>query len=171
MKLDPILDISPEFKQVVTEPTRKDKILDPIITTLSKFYQKPEIKPPLDNDLGNNGKPTDHKTVYMVPITNISFLSSRTKRSITYRPLPQSGILKMCQWIVKEDWSEIYNAETAHLKAEILQLKVLNKLDECLPEKMITISSDDQPWVTAEIKRIERNLKREYLEKKKNLKV
>ena len=46
-----------------------DKILDPIITTLSKYYQEPKIKPPLDNDPDKDGKPTDHKIVVAYPVT------------------------------------------------------------------------------------------------------
>ena len=45
LKLEPILSLSPNFKQVVSSPTRMDppKIPDPIITTLSKYYQKMEL--------------------------------------------------------------------------------------------------------------------------------
>ena len=41
LKLDTILSLSPNMKQVVNCPTRNTKILDPIITTLSKYFQSP----------------------------------------------------------------------------------------------------------------------------------
>jgi hypothetical protein len=46
LNLDTILQLSPNLKQVVQDPTRLNppKILDPIITTLSSFYQKPETR-------------------------------------------------------------------------------------------------------------------------------
>ena len=47
LNLAPILHLSPTLKSVVTKPTRlnPDRILDNIITDLSKFYQCPEVLP------------------------------------------------------------------------------------------------------------------------------
>ena len=67
LRLKPIIDLSPSLVQIVTMPTREDKttgkkaMLDPIIMTLSKYYQTPEILPALDADPDSNGKPSDHK--------------------------------------------------------------------------------------------------------------
>ena len=53
--LKPILDLSPNFVQIVTKPTRVDKvtekegILVPVIMTLSKFYLTTEIRAPIDS--------------------------------------------------------------------------------------------------------------------------
>ena len=85
LKLDPILDLSPNLKQLVTQPTRLNppRILDPIITTLSKFYQTPECLPPLDPDPVSNGSPADHLMVLMKPITLL--LLSRAVRILWTR--------------------------------------------------------------------------------------
>ena len=68
LKLDPILALSPNLRQVVTELTRMDppSILDPIITTLTKFYQTPKCVPPIAPDI--SGKPSDHLMVIMNPL-------------------------------------------------------------------------------------------------------
>ena len=41
LNLDPILNLSPRFHQIVKDWTRMDPpaLLDPILTTLSKYYQ------------------------------------------------------------------------------------------------------------------------------------
>lgn len=70
---------------------------------------------------------------------------ARQYKSITFRPLPQSGINSMGQWIVKESWSDIFNTETAHEKALRFQDTIMSKLNTFLPLKTIKISSDDQP--------------------------
>ena len=74
LNLNAILQLSPEMKQLVTDFTRLNppRIIDPIITTLGKFYQKPVVLPPLDNDPDKDGKPSDHKIVKMKPISNIN---------------------------------------------------------------------------------------------------
>ena len=50
LNLAPILNLSPELEQVVKVPTRlnPDRILDPIITTLKKYYCEPHTKPPIN---------------------------------------------------------------------------------------------------------------------------
>ena len=72
LKLDNILNISPQLSQVVASPTRLNPpaMLDPIITTLSLFYQKPVCLPPLQSDSGLTK--ADHLKVVMEPINNIN---------------------------------------------------------------------------------------------------
>ena len=154
LKLDSILNLSPQLKQTVQVFTRHnpDKMLDPIITTLSTYYQPPEAKPPLDPDPDKNGEPADHNIVIMRPITNFLMSPARISKEISFRPLPQSGIDKMGQWITSQSWLEIYNAETAHEKAELLQNLVMTALETYLPKKTIKVTSDDKPWITSEVK-------------------
>ena len=97
LKLDPILQLSPSLKQVVQNPTRLDppRILDPIITTLSDFYQLPECLAPLDADPESNGKPSDHLMVVMEPISQLNNKPARTKKSFTYRPFTEDMLQKM----------------------------------------------------------------------------
>ena len=59
LKLDSILSLSPKMCQIVRKWTRFNPpaILDPVITTLSNYYQEPECLDPLDSDPGKNGKP------------------------------------------------------------------------------------------------------------------
>ena len=81
LNLSPILDLSSALKQVVLVPTRlhPDAILDPIITTLARFYCEPVTKPPINNDERNGGKPSDHLVVLMLPLTSVSVLPASTK--------------------------------------------------------------------------------------------
>ena len=64
LKLDPILSLSPRFHQIVKNWTRLDPpaLLDPIITTLSSYYQVPECLEPLDAD-PDKDKRSDHRIV------------------------------------------------------------------------------------------------------------
>ena len=52
LKLEPILNLSPRFHQIVQDWTRMDPpaLLDPILMTISKYYQVPECLEPLDAD-------------------------------------------------------------------------------------------------------------------------
>ena len=137
-------------------------MLDPIITTLSKYYQSPVCLPPLDSDPDKNGSPSDHMIVHMVPIDSVNNNPARKLKIVKYRPLPESGISDMGKWIVSHDWSAVLNASTAHEKAAILQSTLLEKLDLFLPEKVVKFTSEDQVWITPEIKDISRRKRREF---------
>ena len=80
----------------------------------------------------------------MKPISQQSNFKPEVK-IINYRPLPESGMLVYKQWLLTEEWSDLYLLETAHEKAEYLQTKLLAKLDEILPVKTLKLRSDDQP--------------------------
>ena len=82
LKLESIISISPSMKQIVSKPTRQNQpgVLDTILTTLSNYYQTPEVLPPLDNDPDKNGKPSDHNIVIAKPISEINNTCSREKK-------------------------------------------------------------------------------------------
>ena len=171
ININPILDLSPSLSQIVQIPTRTnpDATLDKIITTLSRFYLPPTTLPPLDNDTEGNGKPSDHLIVVMSPICQ-SNQPKPKKKIIKFRPMPESGMLGFKQWLQSETWQELYKLETAHQKAEYFHSVLLEKLDLHLPEKIIKIEPNDEPWTNNEIKSIERRMKREYRKHKKSSK-
>ena len=55
LKLNSILHLNPQMKQMVQGSTRLDppRMLDPILTDLGSYYQTPEILPPLAADPGS----------------------------------------------------------------------------------------------------------------------
>ena len=81
----------------------------------------PVCLPPLDNDPDKDGKHADHMIVYMKPVDSINNNPARRKKSVTFRPLPNSGIEAMGRWIVEEKLECVTQAVTAHEKASNLQ--------------------------------------------------
>ena len=83
----------PRLRQIVTQATHNDKILDIILTNLHQMYSLPTIVPPVypDNPL-SGAVPSDHSTPLTRPITAENI--NQTKEYITKvsRPLPESGI-------------------------------------------------------------------------------
>ena len=171
LNIKSILDLSPNLSQVVDIPTRTnpDATLDKIITTLSKFYLSPTSLPPLDNDVKDKGKPSDHLIIVMRPISRNNCPKPKMK-VIKYRPLPESGMIMFKQWLQNESWVNLYQLETAHEKAEYLHSVLLEKLDCYLPEKVLKIGKDDEAWVNSDIKVLDRKCKREYSKRKKSMK-
>ena len=164
LKLDSILELNSNLQQCVQNPTRlrPPKILDPIITTLSGYYQLPECLPPLDADPDSNGKPSDHLMVFMSPLSVVNNKPARTTRKITYRPFNDQNLQRMQEWISREEWSEVSHESSANEKMEILQKNLVSKYHEFFPEKTRQISSDDEPYYTEKLVKMKRRKCREY---------
>ena len=102
---------------------------------MSNYFQEPDILPPLDNDPDKNGKPSDHKIVVMKPIDMVNNNPARTKREVTVRPLPESGLNKLGEWLRSTNWEKVNIAEIAHEKAEAFEAEMLAICEETVPKK------------------------------------
>ena len=176
LNLGPILSLSSTLVQIVTEPTRVDpksgseKILDPIIMSLSNYYQPPSILDPLDQDPDKDGTRSDHRIILVKPIKSVDDQSARITRSIKVRPLPESGMVKMKEWLMNQDWKDVYSAVSAHEKASIFQNMLVSQFEKVFPEKVRKICSEDAPWFTEKLKKLDRKRKRTYHKERKSLK-
>ena len=176
LKLDPVLNLSPNFKSVVTKLTRinlknpkKSTILDNIITDLHKWYQEPDILPPISADPGQ-GKPSDHLIVLYKPLSPLNNKSNRRVRKILVRPMKESGLELLRVWLRGYKWDEIVNTHSPNNKAKVLHKILMEKINEFLPIKHIKVSSDDQPWCNEEVKKNKRLKEREYKKHRKSQK-
>ena len=145
-------------------PTRLNPsaILDPIITTMSRYYEEPVTKPPINPDPNSNGKPSDHLIVLMKPICATFSVPPRSYRTIKTQPITESGMETFRQWMEDYRWMEMYTCSNVHRKAEIFQEVLLKNFHRCFPVKMTKLSSDDKPWITNNLKRLDRLRKREF---------
>ena len=110
LNLDPILAMRPDMKSLVEDFTRlgpPPAMLDPIISTLGSYYQRPVCYPPLEADEGSGGAPADHLIVKMEPINMINYKAARTYSKITVRPIPKSAMDQYKIDIECHDWSEV----------------------------------------------------------------
>ena len=130
--------------------------------TLLQFYQEPLCLDPLEPDPEKNGKKSDHRIVLMKPINEINNQSARHTKVLKSRPITQSGIEKMRSWLIDETWENVYNGEDSHIKAESFQNMLMNMFFSCFPEKIRKINSDDAPWMTQKLKKLDRQRKRVY---------
>ena len=117
----PICSLSSKLTQIVDFPTRlnPDRTLDKIVTSLHHWYQSPVPLPPLQCDPDKVGRPSDHLGVLWEPLSDE--FPAREMRTVTFLPLPDSSVRSFCRWISNHDWSDIYNAQTSHEKADIFQ--------------------------------------------------
>jgi hypothetical protein len=99
-------------------------------------------------------------TALMRPLSNLNNRPARTKWKVTIRPLTESGLALFEAWIKSHSWENVYHAETAHSK--IFQTELLTALNKYLPENIMSFSSDDQAWMTPELKELDKKRKRQF---------
>ena len=169
--LEPILNLSPKFVQIVDKWTRLNPpaILDPVIMTLSNLYQRPVSLDPLEADVDKVGVESDHRIVICKPINIIENQCSRSVKVIKFRPLSESGYKKMQEWLLDFDWKEVYEAETADNKAEKFQKILVQKVDTFFPIKTRKVCNDDQPWFTFKLKKLDSQRKRVYRRERRSI--
>ena len=163
LKLSSLLTGIPRMRQIVTKYTHRRKILDVILTNMSHLYGEPEIVPAVPPDNPQVGVASDHSTVVATPLTQDSVGRSPEYVTRTYRPLPQSGVLEFGEWICSEDWLCISDQVNPTEQVEEFENIVNTKLDLILPKKSVKINPNvDKPFFTAELKKLDRQVKREY---------
>ena len=138
-----LVECHANMSQLVTFPTRKDAILDKIVTDIHSFYQDPVKLPAI-------GK-SDHCCVVLHP--NKQVQKPKAVRSYV-RPITDSSIRSFGQWITLEKWEAIYAVESADEKASVLEELLLEKFHTHFPEKCVKQREDDKPWLTESIKRL-----------------
>ena len=62
----------------------------------------------------------------------------------------------------------MYQAQSAHDKAKIFQDLLTKKLDKIFPEKIRKLQSDDQPWISHKLKKMDRHRKRIYRKERRS---
>ena len=127
------------FQEIVTKPTRKDKILSVIITDLHQYYDEPEIRRPINPDVLGKGVPSDHSTPFTEPIINWENSKIKKYKSVSIRRMPQSSIDIFGRWIVEEKFGQVTSAESPTQKVSELQRLVGNKINEIFPQKLSLI--------------------------------
>ena len=85
-----------------------------------------------------------------------------------YRPLPESSIKNFGQWITSEDWSVVFNKKTISDKVNAFQSILTEKVDLNFPEKSVRMRDTDLPFITSELKSLDRRKKRAYRKNKKS---
>ena len=146
-------DDFPDLKIIQTGPTRKNKVLDIIITNIELSLAR--IISPLQTD---EGVQSDHSTVHIRSKT--PRLHQYTVKEYTTRRYTPEAEELFGNLLLQEDWSTITG--TASEMALELDNILQRLVNHCFPLKIKKIRSCDPLWITKKIKRMIRNRKRMF---------
>ena len=127
-----IIDISEtcSLKQVVTVPTRKNAILDLILTNLdNNLYKDPITLPSIGT--------SDHLCVVYEPKNYVK--QETTKKKISVRKFKQSAKIGFGAWITQFDWSVLFKLNCVNKKVMYFSSITWEMVEKFFPVKTITI--------------------------------
>ena len=170
MDILPVLNCGLKLRQMVNMGTRHGKILDIIIMNMKSYYNSAIIVPPIKPDNPSKGKPSDHWVPVCTPHTDRHNPPSRLFKTIKYRPLSDSSVRSLVEWIVKEDWQSVDTSLSASEQVASFESLCQEKLDLFCPIKEFRVSTQDKLFITAELKKFHRQKSREYTKRGKTIK-
>ncbi len=161
LKLDPIISLSPKLKQIVDKPTRGNALLDPVITDLHSFYQKPLIEAPLQSDT-ENGEDSDHKMILVKPLNNIENRIVIEKKTVEIRTYSEENFATMGRLLDELDWDFISQSLSADIKMRQFQDCLLSLFETSFPLKKKTLLSQNEPFYNDVLLNLKRKKSREF---------
>ena len=171
LNITSLLNGIPKLRQIVTKPTHKSKILDIILTNMSTMYCVPIIAPPVPPDDPLCGVPSDHSSPVATPLATDTLQQVREYIVRVTRPLPESGMLEFGEWLCNENWTQLSCNGNPTEQVLAFETMINEKLDIIFPTKSVRINpSIDLPFITSDLKKLDRQVKREYLKHLKSLK-
>ena len=155
--LDNLSNLYPGIHQIVTEATRKHKILDFLSTDLHSLYQVPIITDSLGPDDPTKAKPSDHKIPIATPkCTN---LEEKGKITITKRPMTESNLSTFGNWIASQTWEEMETVSNIDQLSNMFLSKIQTKIDELFPTVTTRVPKNNKPWFNHKLRELSKKKK------------
>ena len=126
------------------------------------FYNEPIIVEPVSVDDPNNGVPSHHSGVVVIPILDAAVPPLRTKSTKVFCSMPESLINKFVEQICNLSWDFLFLELSSTELTELFQTKMSSVIDTNFPLKHITMTDSDQPWITQDLKKLKRIHRQEF---------
>ena len=169
MDISALLSIDPSLRQTVLRGTRGLKVLDVIVTNLSRYSNEPVIIPPVMPDRLGHGVQSDHCGVSASPSTNMNESEKMLKVKRTIRPIPESLLSTFEEKLSNLNFGVLRDLPVLKM-VDLFQSMVNSILCDTFPEKQILISPYDDPWFSEELRHLKRQRQRQYTRHGKNKK-
>ena len=133
------------------------------MTNMASLYAVPYVCPAVQVDVPGQGVPSDHDMAVALPLSEAGAGAvTREYTTRVSRPLPESQIREFGQWISQENWETLKGSPSTSEQAQILKLITEQQLNRFFPVKECRVTNTDKPWVTRELKKLDRWKKAEY---------
>jgi hypothetical protein len=122
----------------------------------------------MEVDEGKEGKNADHDIVTFAPKSNPNFAVSRKRKVVRTRPIPDSKIPAFAKEIQGQSWIEVLEEPDLETKVSNFHQIITSVRNKHFSQKTVTISNLDKKWVTPELKNLQRQVQREYVQNRQS---
>ena len=141
------------LKQIVKKPTRKNAILDLVLTNLHQFYDDPCTFPPFGL--------SDHHTVTVA--LRIRDKSQSASKFVLKRDKRASRKAELGRYLDAIDWLTLFSsAESCEDLLDVFMNFIRTGLDLIMPVKRVCINTTDAPWMTQHLKSLIRKRQKAF---------
>ena len=130
---------------IISEPTRQQAILDPIIIPDDMEYLDSGI-------IVNTADISDHNATYILLPYHYEAQSSFERKVWLYK---RANFDLLSQYIDLFDWTCLLSG-TVNDACNLFTNKFLEFVEKCIPSKVILVRNDDKPWYDSEIRKYSR---------------
>ena len=162
MNVSPLITSLPRTLQIVTKNTHNDKILDIVLTNLHQYYAVPVVLSPVKPDNPSTHKDSDHKYAVAVPLDKSISKCTREYTIRSVRPTPDTARKQFGAWLLSEEWELVFKATNPTDKVTEMRTLFIKQVNKYFPIKIYKISNQDLPYITKELKKLDRHKKREH---------
>ena len=133
---------------MVTGPTRGDQTLDLVFTNYGEKIKQTSVLDPLESD---SGAPSDHRVVCL--LAELPRYQNYEWVSFSYMRQTDEGNLKFKEWILSQDWIDIYTPTCTNEKATNYQNLMNSAMSTCFPVVTVRRKTSEDPWITDKIRK------------------
>ena len=118
-------------------PTSGSNVRDKIFANFSKFYNVPDVVPPVGF--------SDHNSILLTPLNHCK--KSRTVRFI--RDAHPANRRLIADVLFHINWSPMYHMNSCNDQFQYFSLVVNDIIEKYLPLKRMKLDSSDKPWISS----------------------
>ena len=131
------------LKQIVKKPTRKNAILDLVLTNMHGFYADPQHFPPFGL--------SDHHTVTVEAKERAE--SRQAPKFVLKRDKRESRRAELGRYFGTMDWQTLFSsANCCQDMLDILHNVIYTGLNILMPVRRVRVNTSDVPWMTPHLK-------------------
>ena len=131
------------LKQIVQIPTRKDTILDRVLTNLHRFYNAPQGFPPFGQ--------SEHDTITVE--AKVRDNCCQQSRCMFKQDKRESRRAELGRYPCAIDWTMLFSSANCYQDMLDIFNKVLHTgLDLLMPTKRVRVNTSDAPWINDHLK-------------------
>ena len=129
---------------------------------MGQYYSIPYIAPacPVDNP-SSGAVPSDHDCAVAEPLAGSSSGSTREYTVSSSQPFPQSGLAVFGTWLHTVRWEAELTADMSSTQMALaMEERLRGQVKKTFPVKTVRLSSDDKPFFSAELKKLDKYVKK-----------